>query len=54
VEEENLTKCTKERNVRIFRNHSSTAITVFVKGEDEARARWIAGAKFLGSIMPGE
>jgi hypothetical protein len=43
-----------ERNARVFRNKSSPSFVVLDRIKNEARLWVLAGAKKLGSIMPGE
>jgi hypothetical protein len=43
-----------ERNARVFRNKSSPSFVVLDRIKLEAHLWALAGAKKLGSIMPGE
>lgn len=43
-----------ERNARVFRNHSAPSFILLQAIKIEARLWAIAGAKFLGQMMPGE
>jgi hypothetical protein len=43
-----------ERNARVFRNKQFPSLIILDKIKVEARLRMIAGAKKLGSILPGE
>ena len=44
----------KERNARVFRHVAAPANVIIAKIKEEARAWCLAGAKFLGSVIPGE
>ena len=44
----------KERNARVFRHVASPTFIVVSRIKDEARAWVLAGAKFLGNVIPGE
>jgi hypothetical protein len=43
-----------ERNARVFRNKQSPSFVILDRIKTEARLWVLAGAKKLGSIMPGE
>ena len=47
-------KVLNERNARVFRNVVSSVAIVVSRIKKEARAWCLAGAKFLGNVIPGE